>query len=175
MTVHVIHNGQPRRNIETAGELYQLRKAFQELTAERDYLARELEGAKARLTSLGVEWEPSEVSGAPSVLSIAEVACRHLSLTLNEMLSTRRDQRLAYTRYIVIFLARKLTTLSLPNIGRKLLRDHSTIHYGSQWVADRIGSNGDLREDVLAVAAKVLGRSKAEAASMLGLTGGASC
>jgi len=53
---------------------------------------------------------------------------------------------------MVMFLARKEINSSLPKIGAALGgRDHSTVLYGSEKIADRIETDDALRRDVVSI------------------------
>ena len=50
------------------------------------------------------------------------------NIQLSEMLSQRRSRPLARPRQIAMYLAKKMTTRSLPEIGRRFAnRDHTTV------------------------------------------------
>ena len=50
------------------------------------------------------------------------------NISLSEMLSQRRSRPLARPRQIAMYLAKQLTTRSLPEIGRRFAnRDHTTV------------------------------------------------
>lgn len=58
---------------------------------------------------------------------MACVLARYPDVTLGDILSRRRTQCVVRPRQIVCYLARHLTGMSMPQIGRKLHRDHTTI------------------------------------------------
>ena len=63
-----------------------------------------------------------------TVDKIQNTVSNFFSITLNDMLSQRRSRPLARPRQIAVFLAKKLTTRSLPEIGRRFAnRDHTTV------------------------------------------------
>ena len=63
-----------------------------------------------------------------SIDKIQNVTSNFFSINLGEMLSQRRLRPLARPRQIAMYLAKKLTTRSLPEIGRKFAnRDHTTV------------------------------------------------
>ena len=63
-----------------------------------------------------------------SVDKIQNTVSSYFNITLNDMLSQRRSRPLARPRQIAMFLAKKLTTRSLPEIGRRFAnRDHTTV------------------------------------------------
>ena len=63
-----------------------------------------------------------------SIDKIQNITSNFFSISLDEMLSQRRTRPLARPRQIAMYLAKKLTTRSLPEIGRKFAnRDHTTV------------------------------------------------
>ncbi len=63
-----------------------------------------------------------------TVDKIQNVVSNYFNISLSEMLSQRRSRPLARPRQIAMFLAKKLTTRSLPEIGRRFAnRDHTTV------------------------------------------------
>ena len=49
------------------------------------------------------------------------------AIKLAELKSTRRDRKIARPRQIAMYLAKQLTTLSLPEIATQFERDHTTV------------------------------------------------
>ena len=63
-----------------------------------------------------------------TVDKIQNVVSNYFNIPLSEMLSQRRSRPLARPRQIAMYLAKKLTTRSLPEIGRRFAnRDHTTV------------------------------------------------
>ena len=63
-----------------------------------------------------------------TVDKIQNVVSNYFNIALSEMLSQRRSRPLARPRQIAMFLAKKMTTRSLPEIGRRFAnRDHTTV------------------------------------------------
>ena len=59
---------------------------------------------------------------------IQNLVASHFNLNIQELLSPRRSRSLARPRQIAMYFAKKLTTRSLPEIGREFSnRDHTTI------------------------------------------------
>lgn len=63
----------------------------------------------------------------PSVLTILYVTARAYGLTFNDLISARRTQNVVRPRQVAAYLAKKLTLRSLPQIGRTMHRDHTTV------------------------------------------------
>jgi chromosomal replication initiation ATPase DnaA len=65
---------------------------------------------------------------AISVRDIKKAVCQHYKLAPGELESPRRSHPLVHYRLIAMYLCKKLTTRSLPEIGRAFGdRDHSTV------------------------------------------------
>ena len=63
-----------------------------------------------------------------TVDKIQNVVSNYFNISLNEMLSQRRSRPLARPRQIAMYLAKSITSRSLPEIGRKFGgRDHTTV------------------------------------------------
>ena len=61
-----------------------------------------------------------------SVRNIQNFVCKEFNISLNDMLSQRRKKNIVIPRQVATFLCKKLTRLSLPAIGRRFFRDHTT-------------------------------------------------
>ena len=78
-----------------------------------------------------------------SIDRIQNVTSNFFSINLEDMLSQRRSRPLARPRQIAMYLAKKLTTRSLPEIGRKFAnRDHTTVIHAVKTI-DKISQNND--------------------------------
>ena len=65
------------------------------------------------------------------------------------MLSLRRSRPLASPRQIAMFLAKKMTTRSLPEIGRRFAnRDHTTVMHGVRRIEELRAQDGQIAEDL---------------------------
>jgi hypothetical protein len=64
----------------------------------------------------------------PRVSYIMDVVADHFGVSLQDILSIRRNESIVHARHVAIYLARSTTTHSLPVIGRLFGgRDHTTI------------------------------------------------
>ena len=71
--------------------------------------------------------------GQPSIEDIMKVVAERFGLKQAELQSRRRTQAIAYPRQIGMFLARRITRMSLEEIGGHFGgRDHSTVLYAVQ-------------------------------------------
>ena len=78
-----------------------------------------------------------------TIEKIQNVTSNFYSINLQEMLSQRRSRPLARPRQIAMYLSKKLTTRSLPEIGRKFAnRDHTTVIHAVKTI-DKLCQNSD--------------------------------
>lgn len=62
-----------------------------------------------------------------TIEEIQKKVAEHYNIRVSEMTSKRRERSVARPRQIAMFLAKVLTTKSLPDIGRAFDRDHTTV------------------------------------------------
>jgi chromosomal replication initiator protein len=73
----------------------------------------------------------------------------HFNIRLGEMTSDRRARAVARPRQVAMYLAKQLTTRSLPEIGRKFGgRDHTTVMHAVRKIEELKGTDPSLAEDV---------------------------
>ena len=78
-----------------------------------------------------------------TVDKIQTVVSNFFNIQLSEMLSQRRSRPLARPRQIAMYLAKKMTTRSLPEIGRRFAnRDHTTVIHAVKTIS-RISEKDD--------------------------------
>jgi chromosomal replication initiator protein len=125
---------------------------------------RELEGALNRLIAhANLFGRAVTLEGAQEVLhdvlrahdrrvTIEEIQKRvaeHYNIRLSDMSSPRRARNVARPRQIAMYLAKQLTTRSLPEIGRRFGgRDHTTVMHAVSRVAELMQQDVAFAEDV---------------------------
>ena len=125
---------------------------------------RELEGAFTRIVTFSnLMNEPISRKLAREVLkdillaadfnitpdSIKKAVCKHYSIKLSEMESSKRTKALAFPRQIAMYLCRDLTDLSLPKIGENFgNRDHTTVLYACDKIHEEMQKDEQLKESV---------------------------
>jgi chromosomal replication initiator protein len=84
-----------------------------------------------------------------TVEEIQRKVSEHFNIRLSDMLGPKRARNIARPRQIAMYLAKELTSRSLPEIGRRFGgRDHTTILYGVRKVEDMRATDSQLAEDV---------------------------
>ncbi len=125
---------------------------------------RELEGALNRLVAhANLFGRPVTLEGAQEVLhdilrahdrrvTIEEIQKRvaeHYNIRLTDMSSPRRARNVARPRQVAMYLAKQLTSRSLPEIGRRFGgRDHTTVMHAVSRVAELMQADAAFAEDV---------------------------
>ena len=137
-----------------------------------DYIARvvvshgrDLDGAVNRLLAANqLTKEPITVSLAERTLAdlvrsrdarrvriedILRIVSRHYKVPRNDLLSSRRSRDVVRPRQIAMYLAKSLTSRSLPEIGRRFGgRDHTTVLHSVRKVEQMIKDDGDLAQEI---------------------------
>ena len=96
-----------------------------------------IELAKNSIADIMTGGEPVGVT----VDRILEHTAKKYGVTVDDIKGTKRNKEIAYARHVAIYLIRKLTDMSLPQIGRILKRDHTTILSSLKTIEKEIGSN----------------------------------
>jgi chromosomal replication initiator protein len=125
---------------------------------------RELEGALNRLIAhANLFGRAVTLEGAQEVLqdvlrahdrrvTIEEIqrkVAEHYNIRLSDMSSPRRARNVARPRQVAMYLAKQLTSRSLPEIGRRFGgRDHTTVMHAVSRVAELMQQDNAFAEDV---------------------------
>tara|TARA_B100000963_G_scaffold360753_1_gene392888 strand:+ start:538 stop:1929 length:1392 start_codon:yes stop_codon:yes gene_type:complete len=84
-----------------------------------------------------------------TVDKIQNVVSSFYNIPLNEMLSQRRSRPLARPRQIAMYLSKKLTTRSLPEIGRRFAnRDHTTVIHAVKTISRLIEKDEEMKKNL---------------------------
>jgi len=137
-----------------------------------DYIARivvshgrDLDGAVNRLVAANqLTGEPVTVPLAERTLAdlvrarearrvriedILRIVSRHYKVPRNELLSSRRSRDVVRPRQIAMYLAKALTSRSLPEIGRRFGgRDHTTVLHSVRKVEQMMKDDADLSQEI---------------------------
>ena len=84
----------------------------------------------------------SEGNALPTPALIISQVCKFYSVDETILRSTQKNKGVAEARQAAMYLIRKLTNLSLPDIGKEFARDHSTVLYAIRKVEVAL-KNGD--------------------------------
>ncbi len=89
--------------------------------------------------------------------SILETVADHFGISVDDMKSRKKDNRIAYPRQIYMYLCRTLTDSSLIDIGNLVKRkDHSTISYGVRKIEEDLKKDESLQTTVDVIKKKIM-------------------
>lgn len=99
--------------------------------------------------------------GAPKrprflVAYIQETVADYYGISVMEMLADRRCQALSVPRHVAILLAYQLTDKSLPDIGGRFNRDHTSILHAVRSIHAKKSVNGALAAEITFLREKLL-------------------
>ncbi len=84
-----------------------------------------------------------------TVDKIQNVVSNYFNIPLNEMLSQRRSRPLARPRQLAMYLAKKMTTRSLPEIGRRFAnRDHTTVIHAVKTITRLSEQDEEMKKNI---------------------------
>lgn len=133
---------------------------------------RELEGALTKIVALSrLKKKEVNVTLAEEALKdlispddkkqitpdlIIDVTAEHFNITSSDIYSVNKSRNIAYPRQIAMFLCRKLTDLSLSDIGKIMgNRDHSTILHGIDKVEKNIDKDSTTQNTIEVLMKKI--------------------
>jgi chromosomal replication initiator protein len=126
---------------------------------------RELEGA---VTRLHATWQymrtPIRLDIAETIVrdlvqgieprrikieDILKIVSRHFGVSKGDILSQRRHRSVVWPRQIGMYLAKQLTSRSLPEIGRRFgNRDHTTVLHAIRKIDNEINNSARLKDEI---------------------------
>jgi len=120
---------------------------------------RELEGyliriaAYASLTGREIDMalvqevlKKKNVEEKVTVEEIIKIVAGKFGIKINELKAAKKNKNLTVPRHIAMYLARKMTTCSYPDIGEKIGgRDHSTVIYACNKIKKIIDTDGNIK------------------------------
>ncbi|MCB0336044.1 MAG: chromosomal replication initiator protein DnaA, partial [Bdellovibrionales bacterium] len=125
---------------------------------------RELEGALTRLhavsslqkleitrdlaeSALSQVLKPKVVN--VTIKDIKAAVSQHFDIKVSDMVSKRRTRNLSFPRHIAMYLCRKHTTASYPEIGSQFGgRDHSSVIHAANVISNKIEMDSEVRETI---------------------------
>ena len=84
-----------------------------------------------------------------SVEDIQKRVAEHYHIKVSDMHSARRSRIIARPRQVAMYLSKKLTAKSLPDIGRRFGgKDHTTVMHAVKRIEELMSADNELAEDV---------------------------
>jgi len=134
---------------------------------------RELEGALTRLHAISslqktdISIELAKAALKPllqsrrvniSINDIKRAVSLHFAIKASDLNSKRRNRAISYPRHVAMYLCRKHTSASYPEIGAQFGgRDHSSVIHAANTISLKAASEGEVRSLVLEIEKRLLG------------------
>lgn len=127
---------------------------------------RELEGALNKIVAYAqlsggdinadiINMALADLGRQPERMTIEQIitaVCDHYQVTAEQLTSRSRSRAIAFPRQMAMYLARTETDSSLPQIGERLGgRDHTTILYGYEKIANLAETDAEVRRSVMEI------------------------
>lgn len=124
---------------------------------------REIEGVVHRLDALCTLYSQSPTLGfvrshlghvlpegppAPEPDDIIREVAQAFQVQVAQILGRQRVRRLVRPRHVAMFLVRKHTGASFPELGRRFRRDHTTVQHGCRKIEGELQTDTELRQIV---------------------------
>jgi chromosomal replication initiator protein len=162
-----------QNKLEASGSKSVPREVLEFLAQRITNNVRELEGALNRVVAHAMlTGKPIDVDFARGALQdlirandrritideIQRKVAEYYKVRLADMLSARRSREIARPRQVAMYLAKRLTPRSLPEIGRKFGgRDHTTVMHAIKRIDELRAADSDLEQDVATLARQLDG------------------
>ena len=98
----------------------------------------------------------SEGNALPTPNLIISQVCKFYSVDEPTLRGSQKTKGIAEARQVAMYLVRKLTNLSLPDIGREFAKDHSTVLYNIRKVETALkGGDSELQNNIRDITANI--------------------
>ena len=105
---------------------------------------------------IGDMYKSGEGNALPTPSLIISQVCKFYSVDESVLRGTLKNKGTAEARQVAIYLIRKLTNLSTPDIGKELNKDHSTILYSINKITDALNAGDeDLKNHIRDITANI--------------------
>ena len=112
-----------------------------------------IELAKNSIADLMTGGEPVGVT----IDRILEKVAKKYGVSTEDIRGSKRTKEIAWARHISIYLIRKLTDMSLPQIGKIFNRDHTTVINSLKTIEKELGSNSITDIDIADLTKEIKG------------------
>lgn len=95
--------------------------------------------------------EEENASQKVSVEAIQKAVAAYFDLRITDLLSDKRPRNIAEPRMVAMFLSRKLTDMSYPEIGYAFAKNHATVMHAEKKIIERCKDDENFRLSVSAI------------------------
>jgi len=80
---------------------------------------------------------------------IMDVVARYYNITVDDLISSKRNKEIARPRQLAMYLCRNLLSMTLPQIGSEFgNRDHTTVLHACNKISEEINQQGRIAHDI---------------------------
>ncbi|MCM1339159.1 MAG: chromosomal replication initiator protein DnaA [Muribaculaceae bacterium] len=83
-----------------------------------------------------------------TVEKIAKATADYFDLTVKDLKSTARQQKIAHARHLAVYLSREILSMSYEAIGEYFVKKHTTIMYSCDIIEDKIKSDKTIAAEI---------------------------
>lgn len=106
------------------------------------------------------QYQNIPIVGHIKVRNVVRVVAAHYGISEIDIISARRTKEVMRPRHVAYYLARTLTTLSLPEIGRRMGgKDHTSVLHGVAKMEKQIAGDEQLAAEVAELARVLVWRA----------------
>jgi chromosomal replication initiation ATPase DnaA len=89
------------------------------------------------------------------ISDVQQAVCEHYQIERIDLLSSRRTKALAFARQVSCYLAKMLTTKSMPEIGRRTGdRDNTTVRHAARKIAALVAADEQFAASITSLSEK---------------------
>jgi chromosomal replication initiator protein len=89
-----------------------------------------------------------EIEAAVTLPAIQKAVAEHYDVRLADLVSTRRPRAIAGPRHVAMYLCRKLTDSSFPEIGQSFGKSHATVFHACRTMETKLTKDANLQNSV---------------------------
>lgn len=130
----------------------ELKGAFNKVSAYAEFTGVGVTLALAK-KALNCEAKKKEIT----IQDVAQKVSGYFNLTVKDLKSTARQQKIAQARHIAVYLSREVLQMSYEAIGDYFCKKHTTIMYSCDLVEDKLKTDSELQEKVEEIKASLRG------------------
>lgn len=83
-----------------------------------------------------------------SIDKIAQIVSEYFGVTVKDLKSTARQQKIAHSRHIAVYMAREVLQLSYESIGEFFNKKHTTIMYSYEIICEKLKTDSSLQSEI---------------------------
>lgn len=128
--------------------------ALRKIIAGKVFGGEEISLESAR--TIALDYSKATANNNISIDKIQKAVAAHYEIKVSHLLSSSRARDVARPRQIAMYLAKTLTSESLPKIGREFgNKNHATVIYSVKSVQEMINTDANLAKEVRIIAEKI--------------------